>query len=122
MLFPVEIVLKGRDFAVTESVEIPHGEPRSWDDAAVRDVLVAMLRAIGRAENPDAPGDRAVVLQGFSWIVEPTSEGAVVVAIEIPMGAAVAGPFAIAQGDLDARIGRVIQAERRLLSTPDTIH
>jgi hypothetical protein len=46
----------------------------------------------------------------------------VVVAIEIPMGAAVAGPFAVPQADLDARIGRVVQAERRLLSTPGTIH
>jgi hypothetical protein len=122
MTFDVEIVLKGRDFAVTESLVVPHGEPATWDDGAVRDVLAEILRAIGRAENPDAAPGRAIVLQGFSWIVEPTAEGAVVVAIEIPMGAAVAGPFAVAQADLDARIGRVIQAERRLLSTPGTIH
>ena len=122
MTVDVEIVLKGRDFAVTESLLVPHGDPSSWDDDAVRDVLVEILRAIGRAENPEAASDRAVVLQGFSWIVEPTTEGAVVVAIEIPMGAAVAGPFTVPQADLDARIGRVIQAERRLLSTPGTIH
>ncbi len=122
MNFPVEIVLKGRDVAVTESLTVPHGAPRTWDDAAVRDVLVEILRAIGRAENPSASADRPVVLQGFSWIVEPTAEGDVVIAIEIPMGAAVAGPFAVAPADLEARIGRVIQAERRLLSTPGTIH
>jgi hypothetical protein len=122
MNFQVEVVLKGRDFAVTESLTVPHGEPRTWDDDAVRDVLVEILRAIGRAESPQASGDRPVVLQGFSWIVEPTAEGDVVIAIEIPMGAAVAGPFAVAQAELDARIGRVIQAERRLLSTPGTIH
>ena len=122
MTFPVEIVLKGHDSAVTESVDIPHGEPATWSDEAVRDLLVGILRAIGRAENPDAATDRAVVLQGFSWIVEPTADGAVVVAIEIPTGAAVAGPFAVAQRDLDARIGRVIQTERRLLSSPGTIH
>jgi hypothetical protein len=122
MVFPVEVVLKGRDFAVTESIVVPHGEPATWDDGAVRDVLVEMLRAIGRAENPAAAAERAVVLQGFSWIVEPSAEGGVVVAIEIPMGAAVAGPFAIAQGDLDARIDRVIQTERRLFSSPNTIH
>ena len=122
MTFPVEIVLKGRDFAVTESLLVPHGEPATWDDEAVRDVLVEILRAIARAENPSGAAERGVVLQGFSWIVEPTAEGGVVVAIEIPMGAAVAGPFAVAQKDLDARIGRVIQAERRLLSPPGTIH
>jgi hypothetical protein len=122
MIFPVEVVLKGRDFAVTESLVVDHGEPASWDDAAVRDVLVEILRAIDRAENPLNAADRAVVLQGFSWIVEPTAEGGVVVAIEIPMGAAVAGPFAIEQAELDARISRVIRAERGLLSSPGTIH
>jgi hypothetical protein len=122
MIFPVEVVLKGRDFAVTESLVVHHGEPASWDDAAVRDVLVEILRAIDRAQNPLSTADRAVVLQGFSWIVEPTAEGGVVVAIEIPMGAAVAGPFAIEQADLDARINRVIRAERGLLSSPGTIH
>lgn len=122
MLIPIEIVLKGRDFAVTESLSVPHGEPATWDDVAVRDVLIEILRAIGRAENPSTPADRAIVLQGFSWIVEPTPEGGVVVAIEIPMGAAVAGPLAIAQSELDQMIARVLHAERSLLSVPGTIH
>ena len=122
MIFPVEVVLKGRDFAVTESLVVEHGEPAKWDDAAVRDVLVEILRAIDRAQNPSNASDRAVVLQGFSWIVEPTAEGGVVVAVEIPMGAAVAGPFAIDQAELDARINRVIRAEKGLLSSRGTIH
>ena len=122
MIFPVEVVLKGRDFAVTESLVVDRGDPASWDDEAVRDVLVEMLRAIDRAQNPSSAADRAVVLQGFSWIVEPTAEGGVVVAIEIPMGAAVAGPFAIDQAELDARISRVIRAERGHLSPQGTIH
>jgi hypothetical protein len=122
MIFPIEIVLKGRDFAVAESLAVPHGEPATWNDDAVRAVLAEMLRAIGRAENPAAAAGRAVLVQGFSWIVEPAAEGGVVVAIEIPMGAAVAGPFAIEQAALDQMIGRVVQAERRLLSTPGTIH
>ena len=122
MIFPVEVVLKGRDFAVTESLVVHHGEPATWDDGAVRDVLVEILRAIDRAQNPSMAGDRAVVLQGFSWIVEPTADGGVVVAIEIPMGAAVAGPFAVDQAELDARITRVIRAERGLLSPQGTIH
>jgi hypothetical protein len=122
MVFPVEVVLKGRDFAVTESLVVGHGDPSTWDDAAVRDVLVEILRAIDRAENPSVASDRVIVLQGFSWIVEPTAGGGVVVAIEIPMGAAVAGPFAIEQSELDARITRVIRAERGLLSPQGTIH
>ena len=121
MKFPVEIVLKGSDSGVTESVEIPHGEPATWDDPAVYDALVAILRAIGRVENPATASSRQVVLQGFSWIVEPTSDGQVVIAIEIPMGAAVAGPFAIGHSELDAMITRVLKAERQTLA-PLTIH
>src|SRR5262245_57503264 len=103
--FPVEVVLKGRDFAVTERVTVKQGEPATWDDRTVRDVLVGIIRAIDRAQNPQTDPERLVILQGFSWIVEPY-ESQVVIAIEIPMGAAVAGPFAIPQAELDARISR----------------
>jgi hypothetical protein len=120
MTFDVEVVLKGRDFAVTKPVSVAHGEPSSWGDEAVRDVLVEILRAIGRVENPDASADRTVVLHGFSWIVEP-AEKASVIAIEIPMGAAVAGPFAIGPAELDAMISRVLRAERQTLA-PRTVH
>jgi hypothetical protein len=120
MIVPVEIVLRGRDTAVTESVVVPHGEPSAWDDRAVRDLLVGVLRAIDRAENPSASPDRTVVLQGFSWIVEPLDDK-VVVAIEIPMGAAVAGPIAIGQAELDQMITRVLRSERRT-PRPETIH
>ena len=112
MTFNVEVVLKGRDFAVNQECIVAHGAPATWDDGAVRDVLVEILRAIDRAANPDAEQDRPVTLHGFSWIVEPAEEH-VVIAIEIPMGAAVAGPFAIGQADLDARISRVLRGERR---------
>jgi hypothetical protein len=126
MMFPVEVVLRGRDSATTESVSVAHGEPVTWDDAAVRDVLVAVLRAIGRAQDPETPADRPVVLQGFSWIVEPL-DGQVVIAIEIPTGAAVAGPFAVGQAELDQMITRVIRAERqaeapRLTPPTPTVH
>lgn len=120
MTFPVEIVLKGRDFAVTESLVVPTADQPVWDDPMVHAMLVEILRAIGRVEDPKAPADRPVSLHGFSWIVEPL-EGKVVIAIEIPMGAAVAGPFDIQQAELDAIIGRVIRADRQR-RTPDTIH
>jgi hypothetical protein len=117
MTFDVEVVLKGRDFAVTEAVSTAGA---IWNDGAVREVLVEILRAIDRVEHADAATGRAVVLRGFSWIVEP-SEGQVVIAIEIPMGAAVAGPFSVDQGELTAMIARVLRAEREL-SSPTTIH
>ena len=117
MTFSVDIVLKGRDFAVTEAVSVAHGEPATWGDAAVRDVLVEILRAIDRAGSPGTAASKSVILRGFSWIVEPV-EGKVVIAIEIPMGAAVAGPFAIHQAELDARIARVLKADAELASAP----
>ncbi len=117
MTFTVEVVLKNRDFAVTESVSIPRV---TWDDGSVREVLVEILRAIDRVEHPEAPTDRAVMLRGFSWIVEPI-DGQVVIAVEIPMGAAVAGPFAVGQAELNAMIARVLRAEQQL-SSPWTIH
>lgn len=120
MVFPVEVVLKGRDAAVTKSVVVSHGEPTTWNDSAVRDVLVEILRTIDRVDNPDRAGDLRIVLQGFSWIVEPVDDQ-VVIAIEIPMGAAVAGPFAIEQAVLDASISRVLRAERQVMQPP-TIH
>ncbi|MEO8483734.1 MAG: hypothetical protein ABI634_16105 [Acidobacteriota bacterium] len=120
MVFPVEVVLKGRDFAVTENAMVPTTEPPVWDDAVVRAVLVEILKTMSRVEDAKAAEGREVILQGFSWIVEP-SEGQVVIAIEIPMGAAVAGPFAVPQAELDATITRVLRTERQFLA-PNTIH
>ena len=120
MIVPVEIVLKGRDYAVTESIAIDTGEGPVWNDTTVHDMLVEILRAIGRAENPEAPADRPIALRGFSWIVEPM-DGQVVLALEIPSGAAVAGPLDVAQADLDTLVGRVIRADRQRTS-PETVH
>jgi hypothetical protein len=107
MHFDVEIVLRERNFAVTERIE--HAtEPDAWRETDVEAVLKLILLAIDRAKNPDH-GARHVALRGFSWIVEPAG-GHVVIAIEIPMGAAVAGPFAIALDHLDGMIRRVIAA------------
>ena len=120
MTFPVDVVLKGRDFAVTTDVVVDHDATTPWTDAVVRDMLVQVLRAIDRAQNPNAPADRVVVLHGFSWIVEPAGDQ-VVLAIEIPMGAAVAGPFSIAEPELTSLITRVLKAEREMRA-PGTVH
>jgi len=119
--FDVEVVLKGRDFAVTEAASVPYGTPSTWDELAVREVLVQILRALDRVQNPDATAQRGVMLQGFSWIVEPSGDK-VVIAIEIPAGAAVAGPFAIDQAKLDALITSVLKTERQLNAAVSTVH
>ena len=109
MYFDVEIVLRERNQAVTEHLQ--HAiEPRAWTEQDVESILKEILLAIDRAKNPAAT-DRYVALRGFSWIVEPTDEG-VVIAIEIPMGAAVAGPFDIEGPRLDGMITRVLDAAR----------
>ena len=106
MTFDVEIVLRDRDYAVTERLHQPR-DAAQWTDDDVAAVLREILLAIDRTRNPKAT-ERYVALRGFSWIVEP-AQGGVVIAIEIPSGAAVAGPFAIEQGALDGMIGRVLR-------------
>jgi len=120
MTFSVEVVLKDRDAVVVEQVSVAHGTPDTWNEAAVRDVLIETLRAIERARNPSAPRDRAVMLTGFSWIVEPV-DGKVMLALEIPMGIAAAGPFAIDQMKLDALVTAVLRMDRMGTAT-STIH
>ena len=107
MEFDVEIVLRESNQAVTH--RIAHGtDPGAWGELDVETVLKQILLAIDRVKHP-ADGARHVALRGFSWIVEPTPEG-VVIAIEIPTGAAVAGPFPMEQRKLDAMITRVLAA------------
>jgi len=115
MIFDVEIVLRERNVAVTEQLQHPVAAAE-WTEQDVETILKEILLAIDRAKNPGATGQH-VALRGFSWIAEPTPEG-VVIAIEIPMGAAVAGPFAIAQPALNAMITRVMDAGR----PPTVVH
>lgn len=104
--YSVEVVLRERDYAVSEQALVA-ASPREWTAHDVAGVLRDILRAIDRAQNPAAAADRDVALRGFSWIVEP-ADGGVVIAIEIPSGAAVAGPFDIEQPRLDSMVRRVI--------------
>jgi len=110
MTFDVEIVLRERDYAVTERLACAGDDPAGWTEGDVETVLKEILLAIDRVKNPHA-ASRYVALRGFSWIVEPTP-GGVVIAIEIPSGAAVAGPFTIEQPRLDRLIARVIASAR----------
>ena len=106
---PIEIWLRGDNHATSDVIAPVPRPPASWTDEDVAAVLKGMLRALERARDPEADPNRAIALRGFSWIVNPF-DGGVVIAIELSLGAVVAGPFAVAEGDLTARIERVMAA------------
>ena len=108
MTVQVDILLKGTTVAVTETIEAVTREPGSWVDDDVRLVLEEMLHAMDRLKNPGQV-KRVAALRGFSWIVNPFEDG-VLIAIEMTLGAAVAGPFAIDKAKLEAMIARVMAA------------
>lgn len=108
MIIDVEIALRDREDAVIEQILHTGNAVERWTEADVEAVLKAMLLAMDRVKHPESES-RHVALRGFSWIVEPTKDG-VVIAIEIPIGAAVAGPFDIDQARLDAMVTRVLAA------------
>jgi hypothetical protein len=112
MEFPVDIWLRGDNHATTELIAPVDREPPAWTDGDVAAVLIAMLRAIDRAKNPDAVADRPVGLRGFSWIVNPFESGGVVIALEMTLGAVVAGPFDVPESVLSGMIQRVMEAEK----------
>ena len=117
MEFQVDIWLRGDNHATTQVIAPSPREPRAWTDADVVAVLEGMLRALERAKDPDASSDRPVALRGFSWIVNPFETGGVVIALELTLGAVVAGPFDVPERELSAAIGRVIEAQRSMTST-----
>jgi hypothetical protein len=112
MRLEIEVWLRGNDFAVTDVVDANVAEPDAWTDEDVRTVLVELLRSIERAKTPDAPRDRPVTLRGFNWIVMPFDQGGYTVAVEIQLGAAATGPFAIDQAALEQMITRVVGNDR----------
>jgi hypothetical protein len=103
----VDIWLRGQDFATTRAIRGIEREPGEWTDDDVRAVLQGMLAEMQRAKNPEQT-ETYVALRGLSWIVNPFEGGGVVIAIEISLGAAVSGPFAIEQHILEQMIQRVL--------------
>jgi len=117
MTVSVDICLRGSNSATTVTFEGITHEPGAWTDDDVRLVLEGMLRAMDRLKRGPGGADRAVALRGLSWIVNPYDGGGVVIAIEITLGAAVAGPFEIDKAALEAMIARVLA---RPASPPST--
>lgn len=107
MTFPVDVWLRGDDFATTHTIDRVTAAPDAWTDDDVRVVLEEMLRTMNRLKHPEEAGG-TIALRGLSWIVNPFDEGGVVIAIEVTLGAAVAGPFDIEQAELEAMISRVL--------------
>ena len=103
MKIPVDVWLRGTDVAHTTSFDGPGRPPAEWTDDDVQRVLGGMLRAMDRQKHPEG-SERTIALRGLSWIVNPYEEGGVVIAIEITLGAAIAGPFAIDRASLEAMI------------------
>jgi len=106
MTISVDIWIRGTDFATTGQIDTIAREPEAWVDEDVRAVLEGMLHAMDEAKNP-GQANRVATLRGFSWIVNPF-EGGVLIAIEMTLGAAVVGPFAIDKARLEAMITRVL--------------
>ncbi len=109
MTFDVEVLLKGTDEVVAETVTYAGPEPPGWTDADVREVLLSILRVFDRVNRKEEAEPGEVSLRGLSWIV--TSAGAgVAIAIEIPSGAIAAGPFDLPADELTQMITRVISS------------
>jgi len=115
MRVPVDIWLRGSDVATTESIEGIAREPREWTESDVRQVLEGMLLAMDRRKHP-GEHQRVVSLRGLSWIVNAFEEGGVVIAIEITLGAAIAGPFDVDRAALEVMVRHVLDP------TPGTVH
>jgi hypothetical protein len=121
MKIPLDIWLRGHNHATSHVISVASGEPRRWTDGDVTAVLVGMLRALEQAKHPEADENRPVAMRGFSWIVNPFEGGGVVIALELSLGAVVAGPFDIAEGVLSAMIQRVMAAERAATPSGSTV-
>ncbi len=103
MDFTVEVLLKGTDEVVTETVTCDGADAAGWTDADVREMLLSTLRIFERVSAGE------VSLRGLSWIVTATNLG-VMIAIEIPSGAIAAGPFDLPVDELTQMVTRVISA------------
>jgi len=105
-MIDVDVWVRGQQDATTRKIEGVPDDPSAWTDDDVKALLEQMLLALERTKNPggDAP---AIALRGFSWIVSPEENG-VLVHLEVQLGTASAGPFAIDEARLTEMISRVL--------------
>jgi hypothetical protein len=112
----VDIWIRGTQHATTRTIQDVPADAASWTHDDVHRLLTEMLLAMEREKNPggDPP---PVTLRGFSWIVSRFDSG-VVVHLEMQMGTASAGPFAIDPDRLSEMIARAMQRD----GTSTTVH
>ena len=119
MTVSVDVWLRGTEHATTTTIDGLSREPSAWTDQDVRFVLEGMLRVMAQLKQP-GKDPQTIALSGLSWIVNAYDEGGVVIAIEITLGAAIAGPFEIDKATLEAMITRVMAPPIAPAST--TVH
>lgn len=107
MQFEIEVVVRESGKVVRDALYHDGPEPARWSEADAAAILQSMLLAVDRAVRRGPNAARTVTLRGLSWIVSPFEDG-VAIAIEIPSGSVIAGPFDIAEERLSELITRAI--------------
>jgi len=109
-MIDVDVWVRGQQDAMTRRIEGVPEDAALWSDEDVKSLLEQMLLALERVKNPagDLP---QVSLRGFSWIVSPEENG-VLIHLEMQLGTASAGPFAIDETRLTEMIARVMGGPR----------
>jgi hypothetical protein len=115
----VDVWVRGTEHATTHTISSVPADAADWSDSDIQQLLTEMLLALERNKNPDGEAPAQVTLRGFSWIVSPY-DGGVVVHLEMQMGTASAGPFAIDEQRLVAMIQRVMH--KPIATDSDSVH
>ena len=105
-MIDVDVWIRGRQDAKTETIAGVNNDPGSWTDSDVKQLLEGMLLALQRANDPTGIPPE-VSLRGFSWIVSP-DDGGVLLHLEMQLGTVSAGPFAIDEMHRTEMIARVM--------------
>src|SRR5688572_1135043 len=103
----VDVWVRGTHHATTHRITSVPAVAEKWTDDDVRQLLSEMLWALDREKHPG--GERPEVsLRGFSWIVSPDENGGVLLHVDMQLGTASAGPFAIEERRLTDMVSRVM--------------
>ncbi len=107
MTFDVEVLLKGTNEVVAETVTYDGPEPAGWTDPDVREGTAVHTTGVRPGQQRGRNRWGRGVAARLSWIVTDADPG-VAIAIEIPSGAVASGPFDLPTDELTQMIARVI--------------
>ncbi|MPZ18736.1 MAG: hypothetical protein GEV06_12595 [Luteitalea sp.] len=111
MTYTIEVLLRGETTALAETATLAGTQPEAWTEADAAAMVRTMLLAIDRAQNPDRVEEPPITLRGFNWVVTP-HDGGMLIAIETHSAAVVAGPFEIAQAELERLLTRAMSRDQ----------